>query len=84
VLLRPYSHQADDTLPAKDLWTYCKVGDKGTGPTGCTNISVFHDFRYRPIEVITGSLDDWAYDHLGCLAWTVEIWSPQLEAEITD
>ena len=28
------------------------------------NISVFHDFRYHPKEVITGSFDDWMYDHL--------------------
>ena len=26
VLLRPYSHRADDTLPAEDLWTYQKLG----------------------------------------------------------
>ncbi len=84
VLLRPYSHQADDTLPAEDLWTYQKLGAKGTELTGYPNISVFHDFRYHPKEVITGSFDDWAYDHLGLFAWTVEIWSPQRTAGITD
>ncbi|MCP5990330.1 hypothetical protein NL344_28315, partial [Klebsiella pneumoniae] len=26
--------------------------------------------------------DDWAYDHLGLFAWTVEIWSPQKAAGI--
>jgi hypothetical protein len=84
VLLRPYSHQADDTLPAEDLWTYQKLGARGTELTGYPNISVFHDFRYHPKEVITGSFDDWAYDHLGLFAWTVEIWSPQRAAGITD
>jgi murein tripeptide amidase MpaA len=84
VLLRPYSHQADDTLPAEDLWTYQKLGARGTELTGYPNISVFHDFRYHPKEVITGSFDDWAYDHLGVFAWTVEIWSPQREAGIGD
>jgi murein tripeptide amidase MpaA len=82
VLLRPYSHMADDTLPAEDLWTYQKIGAKGTEITGYPNISVFHDFRYHPKEVITGSMDDWAYDHLGVFAWTVEIWSPQRQAGI--
>jgi murein tripeptide amidase MpaA len=84
VLLRPYSHMADDTLPAEDLWTYQKIGARGTKITGYPNISVYHDFRYHPKEVITGSLDDWAYDHLGVFAWTVEIWSPQRQAGIGD
>jgi murein tripeptide amidase MpaA len=84
VLLRPYSHKADDTLPAEDLWTYQKLGTKGTEVTGYPNISVFHDFRYHPREVITGSFDDWAYDHLGVFAWTVEVWSPQRAAGIGD
>jgi murein tripeptide amidase MpaA len=82
VLLRPYSHHADDTLPAEDLWTYQKIGARGTELTGYPNISVFHDFRYHPKEVITGSFDDWMYDHRGVFAWTVEIWSPQREAGI--
>jgi hypothetical protein len=84
VLLRPYSHQADDTLPPEDLRTYRKIGEKGTELTGYPNISVFHDFRYHPKEVITGSLDDWAYEHGGVFAWTVEIWSPQRQAGIAD
>lgn len=84
VLLRPYSHRADDTLPAEDLWTFQKIGANGTELTGYPNISVFHEFRYHPKQVITGSFDDWVYEHLGCFAWTVEIWSPQREAGITD
>jgi hypothetical protein len=84
VLLRPYSHQADDTLPADDLWTYQKIGARGTELTSYPNISVFHDFRYHPKEVITGSFDDWMYDHGGVFAWTVEIWSPQRQAGIGD
>jgi hypothetical protein len=75
---------ADDTLPPEDLWTYQKIGARGTKITGYPNISVYHDFRYHPKEVITGSLDDWAYDHLGVFAWTVEIWSPQRQAGIGD
>ncbi len=84
VLLRPYSHRADDTLPTEDLRTYEKLGAAGTEMTGYPNISVFHDFRYHPKEVITGSFDDWAYDHLGVFSWTIEIWSPQRAAGITD
>jgi murein tripeptide amidase MpaA len=84
VLLRPYSHQADETLPPDDLWTYQKIGARGTELTGYPNVSVFHEFRYHPKEVITGSFDDWMYDHGGMFAWTVEIWSPQRQAGIDD
>lgn len=84
VLLRPYSYQEDEALPAEDLWTYKKIGQKGTEITGYPAISVYHDFRYHPKKVTTGGFDDWLYDHLGVFAWTVEIWSPQQQAGIED
>lgn len=82
VLLRPYGTKADDGMPPEDLWTFQKIGEKGTQITGYPAISVFHDFKYHPKEVITGVFDDWLYDHLGMYAWTVEIWSPQQQARI--
>jgi len=84
VLLRPYGSQSDDNFPAEDLWTYQKIGEKGTEISGYPNISVYHDFRYHPKQVITGVFDDWLYDHLGIFAWTIEIWSPQRQAGIED
>ncbi len=83
VLLRPYGTSADDSMPAEDLWTFEEIGKKGTDLTGYPAISVYHDFRYHPKEVITGVFDDWLYDHFGIYAWTVEIWSPQRQAGIT-
>jgi hypothetical protein len=84
VLLRPMSTRADDTLPSEDLWTFQKLGQKGTDLTGYPNVSVFHDFKYHPKQVITGGFDDWLYDHLGVFSWTVELWSPQRQAGIED
>jgi murein tripeptide amidase MpaA len=84
VLLRPYGHQSDESFPAEDLWTFQKIGDQGTKVTGYPAISVFHDFRYHPKQVISGVFDDWMYDHFGVFAWTVELWSPQRQAGITD
>jgi murein tripeptide amidase MpaA len=84
VLLRPYGTQSDEAFPAEDLWTYQKIGKKGTEITGYPNISVFHEFRYHPKDVITGVADDWLYDHLGLFFWTVEIWSPQRQAGIEE
>jgi murein tripeptide amidase MpaA len=84
VLLRPFGTQNDETFPAEDLWTYEAIGKKGSEITGYPAVSVYHDFRYHPKEVITGVFDDWLYDHLGLFGWTVEIWSPQRQAGITD
>jgi murein tripeptide amidase MpaA len=84
VLLRPYGTQNDDAFPAEDLWTYQKIGEQGKKITGYPAISVFHDFKYHPKEVITGVADDWLYDHFGMFFWTVELWSPQRQAGIEE
>jgi len=84
VLLRPYGTSADDSMPAEDLWTFQEIGKKGTELTGYPAISVYHDFKYHPKEVITGVFDDWCYDHFGIYAWTIEIWSPHRQAGITE
>lgn len=84
VNLRPPSNKPDDSIPAEDLWTYKTIGAKGTEMSGYPPISVYHDFRYHPKQVITGVFDDWMFAHRGVYAWTTEIWSPQRQAGITD
>jgi murein tripeptide amidase MpaA len=82
VLLRPYDDRSDEEFPAEDLWTFQKIGEQGTKMTGYPNVSVFHDFKYHPKQIITGGFDTWLYDHQGVFSWTVEIWSPQRQAGI--
>jgi murein tripeptide amidase MpaA len=82
VLLRPYDDRSDDEFPTDDLWTYQKIGEKGTAVTGYPAVSVFHDFKYHPKQVITGGFDTWTYEHRGVFSWTVEFWSPQRQAGI--
>lgn len=84
VILRPYDDRDDKEFPAEDLWTYQKIGDKGSEITGYPHVSVYHDFRYHPKEIVTGGFDTWLYEHMGAFAWTVEIWSPQRQAGIKD
>jgi hypothetical protein len=84
VLLRPYSHVSDEEFPVNDLRAFKRIGDKGTELTGYPNISVFHEFRYEPKEFVTGTFDDWAYEQQGIFGWTVEVWSPQRQAGISD
>ena len=84
LLLRPYSTHPDEDMAAEDLWTYQKIGKKGSELTGYPNVSVYHDFRYHPKEVTTGAFDDWLFDHLGVYSWTTEIWAPLRQAGIKD
>ena len=84
VHLRPYGTKNDDALPTIDLRVFKKIGEKATELTGYPAVSVFHDFKYDPKDVITGVADDWAYDHLGVHAWTTEFWNPQKAAGIED
>jgi murein tripeptide amidase MpaA len=84
VILRPYDDRSDEEMPAEDLWTFKKIGDKGTALTGYPNVSTYHDFRYHPKTVTTGGFDTWMYDHMGMYSWTVEIWAPMRQAGIKD
>ena len=83
VLLRPFEHLPDEEMHAEDLWVYQTIGRKGTELTGYPNISVYHEFRYHPKDVIGGTFD-WIYEHMGMFSWVVEIWSPMREAGIAD
>lgn len=83
VLLRPYSTEPDESLPKADLDNYKFFGERGSEWTGYPLLCVYHDFRYTPKDVITGTFDDWVYDTLGAYAWTVEIWSALRQAGIS-
>jgi hypothetical protein len=83
VILRPMGTQSDDDMVPEDLWTYKRFSEIGEKLTGYPAISIWHDFKYHPKEIITGT-QDWLYEHLGALFWTVELWAPNKEAGITD
>ena len=83
VILRPMGTQSDDDMTPEDLWIYKRFSDLGAKLSGYPAISIYHDFKYHPKEIITGT-QDWVYEHLGALFWTVEIWAPNREAGITD
>jgi len=83
VILRPMGTQSDDDMTPEDLWMYKRLSELGAQLTGYPAVSTFHDFKYHPKEVITGT-QDWVYEHMGALFWTVEIWAPNKEAGIHD
>jgi murein tripeptide amidase MpaA len=84
VHLRPYSARSDDDFPTPDLRAYKLVGEEATRLTGYPAISIFHDFKYHPKQVIKGGDIDWVYDFLGVFAWVTEFWSPQRTAGLSD
>ncbi len=83
VILRPKGTQSDDDMIPEDLWLYKRLGEIGTRLTGYPAISIWHDFKYHPKEVISGTAD-WLYEQLGALFWVVELWAPNREAGIKD
>ena len=83
VILRPMGTQSDDDMTPEDLWMIKRLSELGAQLTGYPAVSTYHDFKYHPKEVITGT-QDWVYEHLGALFWTVEIWAPNKEAGIQD
>ncbi len=84
VHIRAYSDQADEALPAEDLWTYDVLGRMATDLTGYPSISGYHDFRYHPKSVIRGVATDWMYDHLGVFGWVTEFWNALTAAGLDD
>lgn len=83
VLLRPSARKADTDLAPEDLWLYQEQGKKGTEFVGYPNISIFHDFKYHPKQLLYGGAD-WMYEELGIFYWAVEIWAIQQQAGLKD
>lgn len=82
VILRPMGSLSDEQMVPEDLWMIKRLSALGEKLTGYPSVSIFHDFKYHPKEVISGT-QDWLYEHLGALFWTVELWAPNREAGIT-
>ena len=81
VILRPMGTESDDEMIPEDLWSIKRFSDLGATLTGYPAISIWHEFKYHPKQVITGT-QDWVYEHLGALFWVVELWAPNREAGI--
>ena len=81
VIIRPMGTLPDDEMTPEDLWMIRRLSESGERLTGYPAISGFHDFKYHPKEILTGT-QDWLYEHLGALCWTVELWAPNKEAGI--
>ena len=68
VILRPMGTCSDDDMIPEDLWSYQRFSNLGEQLTGYPAMSIWHEFKYHPKEVIGGT-QDWLYEHLGALFW---------------
>lgn len=84
VLLRPYTDRPDTEMPKFDLESFEVIGRRCEELTGYPCKSTYHDFRYDPVKSIAGVFDDWAYDHYGVHAFTMELWDPQNAAGVEE
>jgi murein tripeptide amidase MpaA len=83
VILRPMGSSCDDDMIPEDLWCIKRFSELGARLSGYPAISIWHEFKYHPKDIISGT-QDWVYEHLGALFWVVEIWSPNKEAGVED
>jgi murein tripeptide amidase MpaA len=70
--LHPYGDRPAEALPAADRIMYQQLGRLATELTGYPSMSTR---AAQPAETFRGTQDDWAYDHLGLMAWTTELWN---------
>ena len=74
VILRPYGTKADSDMDTNDLWMFEAIAERAKELTGYRTVSVFHDFKYHPKQVITGPSNDYLYDQLGAFGYVIELW----------
>ena len=55
VILRPMGSKSDDDMIPEDLWGIKRFSALGEKITGYPAISIWHDFKYHPKDVITGT-----------------------------
>ena len=74
VILRPYGTKDDKEIDTDDLWTFEAIAERAKELTGYRTVSVFHDFKYHPKQVISGVSNDWLYENQGIYGYVIELW----------
>lgn len=78
VILRPSSRRPDADFDQADLRRFQVLGDIGEAETGYRCVSLYHEFTEDKRKLYPGMLIDWAYDHLGLMTFSTELWSAGL------
>jgi murein tripeptide amidase MpaA len=73
-LFRPSSMRPSDQLPRDDVRLLNLMGSWLTERNGYPVLSVYEDGIRDKSNPMSGAGDDWAFDHLGLVTFTPEIW----------
>jgi len=74
VILRPFLNKPDAEFPPGDFGVYKTLGQVGEELTGYKLISVFEDFTTDKDSPRSGTAMEWAYEQLGIVCFSTELW----------
>jgi murein tripeptide amidase MpaA len=84
VILRPFLNQPDAEFEGDDLAVYTAIGALGTAETDYPLISVYEEFTDDKAAPRTGSFMEWAFEQLGIITFSTELWDIWRIAEIAE
>lgn len=82
VILRPPAEGGDDRLPEGDRALLQGLGDAGERLTGFPCRSTEQAFNTGSSRPTVKGVDDWAYEHRGLIAYTMELWDLDARAGV--
>lgn len=83
VILRPSSLRSDEQMNRKDLIAYTAIGKVGEELTSYPCVSVHDGFAYDRSNPIKGVFLDWAYDNLGLMVFSTELWDLRVRSGLS-
>jgi len=82
IIMRAPNMQYDREMNRKDFLFIKKLSDRGTDLTGYPHISGYLGWSVDfPMEA-RGNFCNWAYDHMGLISYTIELWDMATAAGI--
>lgn len=82
-ILRPPTGHPSADMPELDRAIYTALGKLGEEATGYPCIGIYDEFAYDPKKPFRGGLIDWAYEQLGMIPFSTELWSLAAKAGVT-
>lgn len=85
-ILRPPTGRPTSDMPELDRTILTTIGKLGEEVTGYPCIGIYDEFAYDPKKPFRGGLIDWAFEQLGLIPFSTELWSLAGKAgiEVTD
>ncbi len=82
VILRPFMDKPDSSFPGGDRKVFEAIGNVGSELTGYKLISVYEGFTTDKDAPRSGTSMEWAYEQLGIVCYSTELWDAYRAAGI--